>query len=94
MAVSVSEMAVDFYSRWRHVGPYLSSPLRYFDAMNNIKKPSWLIYAEQVDSLKPKKSGKNVEAKLLWSLKTAIDEHKYPGSFNDWQVLIQRLGRR
>ena len=60
--------------------------------MNNIKRPSWLIYAEtirkEVDQLKPRKSGKNVEAKLLWSYKTAIDEYKYPGSFKDWDVLI------
>jgi hypothetical protein len=61
-------------------------------------KPQWLLYAEQVrkdmDNLKPQKSGKNAEQKLLRTWKTATAEKQYPGSLSDWEILIHRLGRR
>jgi hypothetical protein len=61
-------------------------------------KPSWLIYAEtvrkEIDDMPAKKSGKNVERRLLDSWRRACDEMQYRGSMGDWEVLMRQLGRR
>lgn len=61
-------------------------------------KPEWLIYAEavrkEIDQLKPKKPGKNVERRLWDSWRQACEQKQYPGSLGDWEILIHRLGKR
>jgi hypothetical protein len=60
-------------------------------------KPEWLIYAEQIrkeiDQMRAKKGGKNVERRLFSTWRQACDQKLYPGSLGDWEILIRTLGR-
>ena len=65
--------------------------------MKRIQKPGWLLFAgnvrEQIDNMKPPKSAKREEGRILDAWRTARRTHPYEGSLHDWQYLIRSLGR-
>lgn len=60
------------------------------------KKPAWLIYAaearNELDKVKPSKSGKHEEQAMLRTWKRACADFGYPGEFYEWEILLHRLG--
>jgi len=62
------------------------------------QKPSWLLYAAEarlyLDNMKPSKSGKREDAYLYMAWRHVCSKHGYEGGFNDWRILVDRLGQR
>jgi len=48
----------------------------------------------EIDDMPAKKSGKDVEWRLLDTWRRACDEMQYRGSVSDWEILMLRLGKR
>jgi hypothetical protein len=63
-----------------------------------ISKPIWLLFAEtvrqRIDNMKSSKSGKREADAMYHAWLQATNEKGYPGSENDWQILLRRLERK
>jgi hypothetical protein len=66
--------------------------------MGEIKKPGWLLFAEQLaaefDTHSRRSSAERYRAEVYNLHWKAVREFKYPGSETDWRELIDRLQRQ